>query len=417
MASERTASGVTDPASHDGEGPVTEGSPLVNTEVQEEAAAPEAPANAANTEAVVAKAIAEERAKQLDREVDKQTSTVTTFICLVLVWCVFLGVLLLFAFSPVNRDVSIAVFVVGILTGLIGMASVCFKSRGGTIAYVVLLVALAIFIVVMWLYYIFVLYKASLAAVDAASNKLNKWVEDQTNGILPQLPGGLEDAKDFLDNKEQLDKLLSENKNLLEDKERLNRLLGENKDFGEKAGLVNAKSDSMDDVADSLEACQKGLKDKGAKYMDNVMTVFFAMSAFGQMCNYSHHNILQFKKWKYDCWKDCAFDVLAVNHNLKLDDKEDIEVIGNWVTTVSKLPPEQAAFCMADSLSTACVVENENFLYIMVGIVCLFLLCACCTCLCCTPASMSFAIKYSKALKKRNEAKEEAEKAGEVPEP
>ncbi|PHJ19765.1 transmembrane protein [Cystoisospora suis] len=408
MASQPTerASGVTD-SFHDGDRAETDKSPLVNNGAGEEVPAGGAPANAPGTEAVVAKAIADERVKQFEREVDKQTSSVIALMALVLVWCVMLGVILLFAFSSVNRDVSIAVFVLGILICIIGIASVCFKSRGGTITYVIFLAGLAIFIIVMWFYYIFVLYKASLAAVDAASNKLNRWVEDQKDHLMPQLPGGLGDlGKDYLKDKDRLEDFLK-NGGALKD----------------QAGMVNMKAGAEDtseleQVASTLEPCQEGVKRSDSKkYLESIVSAFLAMASYGQMCSYSHHDVLKFKKWKYNCWNDCAFSELAVNRNLDLGDTEDVLLISKWMMTISKLPNEQAASCLTDGLSTACVVENENFLYIMLGIVCLFLICACCTCLCCTPASMGLSIRYANALKRYNAAKQEAEKASEAAEP
>ncbi|PHJ22005.1 transmembrane protein [Cystoisospora suis] len=122
------------------------------------------------------------------------------------------------------------------------------------------------------------------------------------------------------------------------------------------------------------------------------------------MCNYSHYDILKFKKWPEDCWKTCGFEYLATGDSFELNDWSHIAVLDQFKANLQALPNDKQLACAIYSVRTACVVENTSYVYVLLGVMSLFFLCSCCGCLCCLPASLLVSGRYLKELRNYNKA-------------
>ncbi|CBZ49542.1 conserved hypothetical protein [Neospora caninum Liverpool] len=339
---------------------------------------------------LVDRGLAEERARQAMEDAQHRVKKVAVMICVVTVLFIFLGVVLFFCFAPMFICLSLTFVLLGLLSGVLGLPSVCCKNRVGSILYMVLGVILILYLFATWVYYAYMFYRASLTAIASGEDKVNTWVEDTTGGLIPQGGGGIFDIGSHLGN---LNKLPN-----LED-------LGALKDYFESLGKDDPNIGALIGgiaTAALLEECRDGIENGGSDYMDSVQSTFLAMASYGQMCNYSHHKILHFRKWEYSCKETCGFDMLAVGHKLKPTEPEDVKVLVQWAEKLSQLPAHQRVACYADSLTTACAAENTYYVYVILGVIGLFLLCGCCGCLCCLPNTLKYTRGYVKALKKHH---------------
>ncbi|PFH38759.1 hypothetical protein BESB_011010 [Besnoitia besnoiti] len=341
---------------------------------------------------VVDRVAAEERVKHAKAEVDSKIKKAAIMAIGVMLLFVALGMALMFCFSPLYGFLAFCFIVGGLVTGVIGLIFVCCRTRAGTLFYLFLVLLLLVLLVAVWAFYAFMFYKATLVAIAAGKDEVNSWVEDQTNSVIPEgLGGSFPSLKPG----------------------ELGSLVG-----GLTGDLLPPEGDKLDDdifdlgvAAEKLEACKEGIEDDGTKYLDSVTSVFLALSSYGQMCSYSHRNILQFKKWQYGCRDVCEFRMLNVGHKLTMDNAEDRAVIKAWNDKLATLPINQKFACAVDALSTSCAVENSSYEYILLGVIGLFLLAGCCGCVCCIPSSMKATTAYSKALKKYNAALRESAEA------
>ncbi|KFG31860.1 putative transmembrane protein [Toxoplasma gondii GAB2-2007-GAL-DOM2] len=377
-----------------------ESEPMVkeNEEPQPTAAADKP---AVNAQLLVDRGIAEERARQAMKDARSRIKKLSLMVSTVMIQFIFLGVVVFFCFAPMFSCLSMTFIGLGLISGTFGLLCVCCKSRIGTVFYLLLGIVCLLFLLVCWAFYAYMLYKATLTAIAAGQDKVNAWVEDTTGGLIPQGNGGIFDIGKHLDNLP-----------LPGDIESLKDQLGKFTKSEENSGsLIGAKSKENGGsliggmaTAALLKECKKGIEEDGSDYMDDVQSVFFALASYGQMCNYSHHKMLSFRKWEYNCKDVCAFNLLAVGHKLKPSDPADVQVITEWRQKVSGLPSHQQVACYADSISTACAVENTSYVYVILGLILLFLLCGCCSCLCCLPRTLKHTTGYVRALNRHHAA-------------
>ncbi|KEP64513.1 UNVERIFIED_CONTAM: hypothetical protein HHA_293440 [Hammondia hammondi] len=345
---------------------------------------------AVNAQLLVDRGIAEERARQAMKDARSRIKKLSLMVSTVMIHFIFLGVVVFFCFAPMFSCLSMTFVGLGLISGVFGLLCVCCKSRIGTIFYLLLGVVCLLFLLACWAFYAYMLYKATLTAIAAGQDKVNAWVEDTTGGLIPQGNGGIFDIGKHMDKLPIPDDLESL-------KDQFGGMLTKSKE--NSGSLIGGMA-----TAALLKECKEGIQDSGSDYMDSIQSVFFALASYGQMCNYSHHKILSFRKWEYNCKDVCAFNVLAVGHKLKPSDPADVKVITEWGAKVSSLPPHQRVACYADSLSTACAVENTSYVYVILGMILLFLLCGCCSCLCCLPRTLKHTTGYVRALNRHHAA-------------
>ncbi|KFH03219.1 putative transmembrane protein [Toxoplasma gondii VAND] len=317
-----------------------------------------------------------ERGSQVAREkLEKRAAGANCMIFLVVVWLVCTGVLLIFAFSPVNVDLGITSMLLGVFIGIIGILSVSAKSKTGVQLYLVLGTVLLLLTVALWGYYIYILFRAARAAADIAADRASHWVSDTPPELLPDRYGSGAAELTSIE-------------------------------------AVARQGGLLPDVPldETVEPCRKGFEEYGANYFKSATSVFLGLSTRGQMCNYSHYDILDFKKWPVSCWRTCGFDHLAVDRVLDNTRLDDQKVMADFLAHLESLSPQETSACVLYSVRTACVAENTAYHYILLAVIAFLIFWTCCACMCCIPASLCVAGKYLSELKSYQKDKEAVER-------
>lgn len=312
-----------------------------------------------------ARAVATPTRSPSREDVEKRGAGASLTIFLVIVWLVLMGIILIFCFSPANVDLAIACMLLGVLVGIIGMLSVSTNSVNGVRVYLILATILLLLTFILWGYYVYSLARAAATAADVSHRRLLNWIDDST-GSFPMNAYG-----------------------------------------GPSVTRLRTRDGALPEVeldADLLKPCQEGYERRGDDFLQDTGIVYAALASRGQLCNYSHYDILRFKKWPEDCWKTCGFEHLAINDSFELNDQSHLAALDKFKATVEALPEDKQIACAAYSMRTACVVEDTSYVYVLLGIISLFLLCTCCACLCCLPASLLVSGKYLSELRKYNKA-------------
>lgn len=317
-----------------------------------------------------------EQGFQATREqIEKNAAGVRSMISVVIVWLVITGVLLIFAFSPVNVDLAIVSMLLGVFIGIIGILAVSTKNTTGLQLYLALDTVLLLLTVAVWGYYIYILFCAARAALDIAADPAYHSVSDASPELLP-------------------------------DRSRSG--------VGEVTSIEAAERQeglsSIVRLDETLEPCKKGLSGYGANYFKRVTSVFGGLATRGQMCNYSHYDILDFRKWPVSCRGTCGFDRLATDYALDKTLLDDQKVIAEFLSQLKYLPPQEATACVKYSIRTACVAENTAYHYVILAVIACLILWSCCACLCWIPASLCVAGKHLSDLRKYQRAREAVER-------
>ncbi|PFH38760.1 hypothetical protein BESB_011020 [Besnoitia besnoiti] len=314
--------------------------------------------------------MSEHELRLLREHLEKRAAATNCLIFLMSLWLVLTGVLLIFAFSPVNGDLAIVCMLLSVTVGIIGILAVSARNLTGMRLYLALGTVLLVLTVALWGYYIYILVRAAWATVDVTADRTSEWIWDEAEHFPPIRLG-------------------QSNVTSLQE-------------LARQGGVP--LNETLDDI---VGPCTKGYRDYGKDYFRGTMSVLIGLSTRGQLCNYSHYDILDFKRWPVSCWRTCGFDRLAVDHALDMSRQEDQRVISEFKSHLDGLLPVEASACILYSARTACVVENTSYHYVILGIVGLLILWTCCACLCCIPASLGVANKYLSDL--RNYEKEKAD--------